>query len=661
MASFRGGMIARTAYVTGPSISISGASVLENASIGTTVATLSVVGGTGTYVFTLTDSAGGKFTTAGTNGTNLNTAAALDYETATSHNITISAAGTGGPYTRTLPIAVIDVDEIAPTITSPNTFSAPENSNYDHTLTANEAVTWSIFGGADAAQFSIVSGNVLRLLAQDFEAGTTRTVIVRATDAVGLTTNQTITATITDVVEGTPALTLTWVSGNTVLDPVFTLNFVAQIGDILTLEIDNNSDFSSLYDSDIHILTGTDVFNGTLNYAGIDTLGENTTYYARVKQDRGGVITYSNTVSKVIADVTGGVVTAFFPLDNSTLVDVNVELTATFNETITLGTGHIYLKKTSDNSIVEDWNVATEAGSGAGQVRVVGGNVLHLRPTAALPGGTPFYVVWDAGVVVDLFAHGNAAMSSTTAWSFTTLVTGGWTSPLDASTPALWWVDASNASTITKTGTAPNETVTQLNDLGTGAHNMTPNGTGPYYRASSLNGLPGLELTGLRNLRTAVFVRAQPAMLVMVWKQTATVPEDYAVLYYGDQGVGSVTCAIVSNKWGATAGNAAIYAGTAVSQGVTVALNTAYHSRIIFDGSSSSSVLNASNLTGVNPGTGEVIKLGLSLGAPAVGNQPNAIICEAFIIPYADHAAVLANAPADAANAAAYTLAKWGV
>jgi hypothetical protein len=225
----------------------------------------------------------------------------------------------------------------------------------------------------------------------------------------------------------------------------------------------------------------------------------------------------------------------------------------------------------------------------------------------------------------------------------------------------VFWVDASKASTITKTGTAPNEIVTQWNDLGTGGHNMTPNGTGPVYVASAVSGQPGLSFTGGGNLRTATFGRVQPAMLVMVWKQTATAPEAYGELFYGDRLGSSGGCAIVSNAWGAVGGRAAVRAGVTVDQGVTVAVNTVYKSRIIFDGTSSSSALNASNLTGVDLGTNPVVQDGLTLGTPLVGNWPNAIICEAFIIPYANHAAVLANAPADTANIDAYILAKWGV
>jgi hypothetical protein len=79
----------------GPQIILTGQSVLENAAVGTLVGTLSVGGAhTGTPVFTLEDSAGGKFALDVVNSALLEVAGALNYETATSHGIVVSVAGT---------------------------------------------------------------------------------------------------------------------------------------------------------------------------------------------------------------------------------------------------------------------------------------------------------------------------------------------------------------------------------------------------------------------------------------------------------------------------------------------------------------------------------------------------------------------------------------
>jgi hypothetical protein len=97
-------------------------------------------------------------------------------------------------------------------------------------------------------------------------------------------------------------------------------------------------------------------------------------------------------------------------------------MVATFNEAVVLGaSGVITLKKTSDNSTIQSWNVATQAGTGAGQVSVVGATDLTMRLTSNLSGLTEYYVIWDAGVVQDGAGNPVAAQASTTVWSFTTV------------------------------------------------------------------------------------------------------------------------------------------------------------------------------------------------------------------------------------------------
>lgn len=108
------------------------------------------------------------------------------------------------------------LDSTAPTITSANSANNAENSTLAHALTANESVTWTITGGADAARFEI-SGSTLRWASngtKDYEApddadtNNTYVVQVTATDAATNATNQTVTITVTDVAEGFDPLDL---------------------------------------------------------------------------------------------------------------------------------------------------------------------------------------------------------------------------------------------------------------------------------------------------------------------------------------------------------------------------------------------------------------------------------------------------------------------
>jgi hypothetical protein len=223
----------------------------------------------------------------------------------------------------------------------------------------------------------------------------------------------------------------------------------------------------------------------------------------------------------------------------------------------------------------------------------------------------------------------------------------GWSSPLDASTPAYWWIDASNAGSITLSGSD----VTDVADLGTGNHDMADGVTSPTLATAEVNGLNAITFINSASLATAgSWTLAQPFMLCMVWKQTtASTPALFGIIFDGDIAqVGSR--AIVFNRRQDTSDHYTPYAGNIIDQGVSVVAGTVYHSRIIFNGASSSSVLNASDTGTVNMGTFGIIN-GIIMGTPS--NNSFAQLCEAFIIenPTGD----------DATNAAAYTLAKWGV
>ena len=104
-------------------------------------------------------------------------------------------------------------DNTAPTITGPSSatgatssISIPENSTSVHTFTANESVTWSK-SGTDGSFFSISAGGVVTITSRNFESpadtggDNTYVVVITATDGASNATNQTLTATITNVNE----------------------------------------------------------------------------------------------------------------------------------------------------------------------------------------------------------------------------------------------------------------------------------------------------------------------------------------------------------------------------------------------------------------------------------------------------------------------------
>jgi hypothetical protein len=105
---------------------------------------------------------------------------------------------------QTVTITVTDADDVAPTITSGSTADVDGGEELSHALTANETVTWTIIGGADAADFEI-SGSTLRWVSNgtkdydnpdDADLINTYVVQVMATDTAMNTADQTITITV---------------------------------------------------------------------------------------------------------------------------------------------------------------------------------------------------------------------------------------------------------------------------------------------------------------------------------------------------------------------------------------------------------------------------------------------------------------------------------
>lgn len=100
-------------FVTGARITLDSLSIAEDQTQGTLVGNLAVVNGSGSYTFTLTDTSSNAFQLDGVDSSLLEVGSAgLDYETATSHTITVEADnGVDDPISRNFTINVIDVDE----------------------------------------------------------------------------------------------------------------------------------------------------------------------------------------------------------------------------------------------------------------------------------------------------------------------------------------------------------------------------------------------------------------------------------------------------------------------------------------------------------------------------------------------------------------------
>ena len=112
------------------------------------------------------------------------------------------------------------------------------------------------------------------------------------------------------------------------------------------------------------------------------------------------------------------------PVDDETNVLTDTNIVLNFSEIIKVNSGNITLKKTSDDSVVETFDV------NGSNVSLSSNTQITIDPTDFLEKNTEYYVLIDAIAIVDLSRNNYAGISSTTALSFSTGGTGA-SNPLD--------------------------------------------------------------------------------------------------------------------------------------------------------------------------------------------------------------------------------------
>ena len=195
-------------------------SVAENTAADTDIGAPLTLPGTGTVAYTLGGTDAASFDIVASSG-QLQTKGALDYETKSSYEVTVTATDTDGSVTTTVAIEVTNVIELT-AISGPATVSFAENGGgrvATYTASSEEdsgGITWSL-SGTDASDFSInAPGSALRFhidavapnlypLPPDFEAPSSAdmdneyTLTVTASDGTNsLTSNVTVTVTNED-------------------------------------------------------------------------------------------------------------------------------------------------------------------------------------------------------------------------------------------------------------------------------------------------------------------------------------------------------------------------------------------------------------------------------------------------------------------------------
>lgn len=108
-------------------------------------------------------------------------------------------------------------------------------------------------------------------------------------------------------------------------------------------------------------------------------------------------------------------IASFSPTDNSTGVALSTNLVLTFDRQIDIQTGNIYIKKLSDNTIVQTIAVNSGALSGNGTTQIT------VNPPSDLGSLTAYYITVDATAFDDTDANSYAGITSNGTWNFTTM------------------------------------------------------------------------------------------------------------------------------------------------------------------------------------------------------------------------------------------------
>ena len=156
-------------------------------------------------------------------------------------------------------------------------------------------------------------------------------------------------------------------------------------------------------------------FNGLLDEIRISSSARSVTWIYAEYNNQNDPGTFYSVASQEANDTTAPSISTLSPADNGTDVAIDTNLVITFDENIDIKTGNVTIKKTSDDSTIEAIDVTS------GQVTGNGTTSITINPSSDLSGSTEYYVLIDATAFDDESGNSYTGISSTTAWSFTTI------------------------------------------------------------------------------------------------------------------------------------------------------------------------------------------------------------------------------------------------
>ena len=108
------------------------------------------------------------------------------------------------------------------------------------------------------------------------------------------------------------------------------------------------------------------------------------------------------------------------PTDDTIDVDIETELTLTFNRSMSVGTGNFYIHK-ADSTLAQTLSVTTSFASNmTSGIIDISGSTVTINPTRDLEQGIEYYILADAGTLTDACGYTWAGITDTTFFTFTT-------------------------------------------------------------------------------------------------------------------------------------------------------------------------------------------------------------------------------------------------
>jgi methionine-rich copper-binding protein CopC len=168
--------------------------------------------------------------------------------------------------------------------------------------------------------------------------------------------------------------------------------------------------------------TSADTLNLGSGFALVGTVNNGTaTYNVYQNTAKNSQVIADSAITNVVMDLAPTLVSTS-PVDNSNVAfaDVGNNLTLTFNEVVTKGTGLIQLYNASTNALVESFDAASSS-----LVTGWGTSTLTINPSANLLGATGYYVKVAPTAVQDLGGNAYAGITDTTTFNFGVLGSDG--------------------------------------------------------------------------------------------------------------------------------------------------------------------------------------------------------------------------------------------